>query len=599
MNDGQSVIRDAVKDSTRIPPEVRQRSDSQSSLISRASRLRSLLTRYDGVLALIVYLALALIWYRGVIRDMHGLCACGLVPDRGDNAAYLWWLAYVPYAVLHGASILHPTVIWAPGGINMAGTTASLVLGFVAAPITLLWGPFVSYNVMMISASVLGAWAANRLCRYITKAPFASLVAGVFYGFGSYEIGQLTGHLPLLVIFCPPLAALCVLRYLDGVDSRRKFIVKLTLVLVVQALISLEVLFTMTIVGAVPLLVAWLMAPRARRRAMLAKIALITAPYVIMFIAISWYLARVFSAPLYAKDVGLQWPVDALSFFTPMEMTWLGGHSFLSLSSMFHSGQTETDAYIGLPMIVLAAIFLIRRWPSRSAKILASLFASTVIWILGARLWVAGQPTIWMPFSLLAKLPLFDDAMDGRIALFLDLTCSVTIAMWLATPRKQPKSLLALILGLLATAAVMPDVASPSGYNVSPWQNPTFFRTPIYKQYLRPGELVLPIVWGYLGTSPMWLAEDHMYYRLASGAWLFSPPLSWQTKITDDLWANQPSRGDGSRLRTWLIGHHIGDVVVEDDAAGLWGKTLHDAGLSVTAKVGGVEVLHVPSRWRK
>ena len=131
----------------------------------------------------------------------------------------------------------------------MAGTTASLLLAAVVAPITLLWGPIVSLNVVMILAPAVSAWAANRLCRHITGAAWPSLLAGATYGFSTYEIAQLVGHPQMVVMICPPLVALCVIRLLDGTLSTRRFVIELSGLLIVQTFLSVEVLFTMTLVG--------------------------------------------------------------------------------------------------------------------------------------------------------------------------------------------------------------------------------------------------------------------------------------------------------------------------------------------------------------
>ena len=69
---------------------------------------------------------------------------------------------------------------------------------------TLLFGPIVSYNLLMLASPVLAAFFAFLLCRYITRSFAASLVGGYLFGFSAYMLGQLLGHLHLVLIFPIP-----------------------------------------------------------------------------------------------------------------------------------------------------------------------------------------------------------------------------------------------------------------------------------------------------------------------------------------------------------------------------------------------------------
>ena len=66
------------------------------------------------------------------------------------------------------------------------------------------------------------AWTAFLLCRYLTRSLWASLVGGYLFGFSSYMIGQIEGHLHMTTVFLLPLIALVVIRYvrhgLDGLN---------------------------------------------------------------------------------------------------------------------------------------------------------------------------------------------------------------------------------------------------------------------------------------------------------------------------------------------------------------------------------------------
>jgi hypothetical protein len=558
------------------------------------SRLPTLLHRFgdcQAVTALFVYLLAALFWDRGVIEHMNSACACSL---PGDASQYAWALEWFPHALLHGQSLIHSDAMWAPTGINLAGNAGAPAVAFLVAPVMWLWGPIVTYNVVAIAAPVAAAWSAYWLCHYITKNGWAALLAGATYGFSTYEVAQLVGHINLYVIVCPPLAALCVLRFIDGLMSRRRFEIALAAVLVAQVFISTEVFFEMNVLGVVALLVAWVFGDSDERARIRAAVSPIVASYGLALVLSSWYLIPGTSAGAYAKGAGPAfYPTDALSFLTPPPFTPLGGHVFAPLSSLFPAGPIETDAYIGLPLALISIRLIIVRWPRREVKLLVGLLVFTVLWILGPHLIVAGRTTIWLPYSIVANWPGFNELLQGRVALFLSLICAVMLAMWLANSRRRP--VLRWLCGLAALAFVLPNLLHPSALNTGTWTNPVFYKTDMYKRFIRKGETVLPIRWGFLSEAYMWQAEDHMYYNLASGYFMWHP--LWNTKLTNDLWNSTPKPGDGPALHAFVIKRRVSDVVVEDGQLRLWAPTLAAAGLRVTAAAGGVTVYHVPSSW--
>jgi hypothetical protein len=562
-------------------------------------RVRSWIARHDGFVAFLVYLAVSLIWYRSVVAHMGSNCACGLAHDPGDNADFIWWFEWFVHALGNGLPLLHSTAIWAPTGINLAGTTATPLLAFLAAPLTLLWGPIPAFNLVMIMAPTLSAWGANRLCRHLTGSPMASLLAGVTFGFSSYEIGQLVGHPQMVVMVCPPLAALFAVRLLDGTLSPRRYAVLMSLVLIAQILLSVEVAFTMTIAGALALGAAWGTGTPEQRRRIAKRLRPLALPWLIAGILTSYYTLQVLSAPSYAGGVGARYPTDALSFFIPMSYTWLGGGSFAWLSGRFPAGINETGAYLGIPMLLIIGHYLHTRWQTRTARVLGVVLALLTLWIIGPRLWLAGRATLILPYEFIAKLPLFDEMMQGRIAVYLALAAAVTFATWLAMPHKRGRkhSVLRWTCGALVVVSVLPNLASPSAHNVGTWTRPRFFFSQEYRRYLRRGESILPIPWGYTSESYAWQAQDHMYWNMANGYWVFYPLASWTNKVTDALWWNEPRTSDGPLLRDLIVKRHVADVVVLDSYIALWGRTLQAAGLHVTARVGGVTLYHVPRGW--
>jgi hypothetical protein len=558
-------------------------------------RVRSWIARHDGLVAFVVYLALALIWYRSVVTHMGSNCACGLASDPGDSADFVWWFGWFVHAIGDGLPVLHPTVIWAPTGINLAQTTASLLLAVLAAPLTLLWGPIAAYNVVMILAPVLSGWAANRLCRHITHAAWPSLLAGATYGFSSFEIGHLVGHPQEAVAVVPPLLALCVLRLLGGTLTRRRFVAYASALLIAQILLSVEMTFTMTLAGALALIVAAATGSPQQRQRLVRTLPVLALPWVIAGVATCWYTLQVLGAPAYALGASYMYPTDLLSFVIPMPYTWLGGAKLTGITEHFLGGWAETTSYLGWPLLLIVGHYLITAHRTRTARLIGILMGLLVIWILGPVLWINGSYGAKLPYSLVARLPLLTETFVGRNTVYLSLLAAVVLAIWLARPHRHRP--LAAVAGVLAVLAVLPNLASPSDHNVGTWTKPRFFMTPMYTHYLRRGATILPIPWGFSSESYMWQVEDHMYWSEASGYWLFKPSPAWTTPLTKDLWLNSPTAGDGPQLRALLRKRDVSDVVVLNGYVKQWGPTLRGAGLHVTATTGGVTLYRVPRSW--
>jgi len=555
--------------------------------------VRRRLTGCDGLLALVIYLAIALFWYRVAVEHMSSACTCSL---PGDAASITWALVWFPHALLHGLNLLHTKAMWTPTGINLAGATAVPFLAILMAPVTWLWGPIVTYNLITIAAPVAGAWCAYRLCRYLSKAPWVSILAGTLYGFGTYEIAQNSGHVQMAVTVVPPLAVLAVIRFLNGASSKRRLRIELTVLLLVQMFTGTELLFSMTVLGAVALGLWWRMGPQESRPRLRSALAVIASAYLIMLVLSSWYVYAALQAPEYGRDRGFLFPADLLSFLTPMPYTWIGGSLFSGVTSKFAGMADETNAYLGLPLVLLVIGFAKARWDQRATRFLTALLVISVVWVLGANLYVLGVETIPMPYLLLAYLPGFNELMEGRVALYVELLCAVVLAMWLAGPSKQRVA--RWCCGLAAVAFVLPNLISPTQRNRDIWTNPVFFKTGMYKRYLRRGETIMPISWAWFSEAPMWQAEDHMYYNSASGYFLANPPAGWQNRLTADLWNDAPPRaGDSRLLRAFVTRRGVSDVVVQASEVQRWAPTLQAAGLRAATTAGGVTIYPVPAAW--
>ena len=126
---------------------------------------RPLLTTWAIVGAFYLALAILTIGSHAVAHPRYE-CACG---GGGDPAIFIWALRWWPHAIAHGINPFVTRSLWWPTGVDLARSTMIPTAAILLAPVTLLFGPIFSYNVLAISSPALAAFTAYLLCRRITK----------------------------------------------------------------------------------------------------------------------------------------------------------------------------------------------------------------------------------------------------------------------------------------------------------------------------------------------------------------------------------------------------------------------------------------------
>ena len=123
----------------------------------------------------------------------------------------MWALEWWPFAVRNGRNPLHVDAAWVPHGFDFGLGTAGGGLAILAAPLTALLGVVPTYNILILAAPALAASTAFLLTHRVTARFAPSLVGGYVFGFSSYELGHLLGHLPLAFVPLVPLVPYLVL----------------------------------------------------------------------------------------------------------------------------------------------------------------------------------------------------------------------------------------------------------------------------------------------------------------------------------------------------------------------------------------------------
>jgi len=521
-----------------------------------------------------------------------------------DQAFFVWCLVWWPYAIAHHLNPFVTQYIFAPTGFNLTWSTSIPLLSLAALPLTATVGPITTFNLLSVACPALAAWTAFLLCHRLTRRFGPSLMGGYIFGFSSYMLAQIFGgHLNLLAAFLIPLAVYLVLARLEGGIGRRAFALGALALVTAQFLISIEILATMTIFGALTLVAGWAMGePGLRVR--IADLAMpIFLAYLGMAIVVSPYLYYLFvgfrPAPIYSPS----WhSTDLLNFLIPTRTIALGAAIglFGRVSAGFTSDIAEQAAYVGLSLLALAAWFIFERRRTLEARLLGLMLIVVAVATMGPRVHVAGESYFKLPWSLLHRAPLIDQALPLRFTVYLFLALAVIAARWLAAPDRGTTS--SAIVGALIFASLFPNPsvrvwAEPE--SVAP--APAFFLTGMYRRYLAPGEIVatLPYAWGEADACMLWQALSGMYFRLAGGY----PPLSpesfvrWPIVHSANQRATIPDPAD--QWKAFAASHQVTAVLRGDNPAPADFPSIDPiiAALAASAPVvaaGGVTLYRVP-----
>src|SRR5215211_7820691 len=327
----------------------------------------------------------------------------------GDGALMMWFLQWTPRALQDGLNPLLTTHMNVPDGVNVMWNTSLLLPGLVLAPVTMTFGPVLTFNLLLALGPGLSAWCAAIAFRRYVDSRFAALVGGLVFGFSPYMLAQLRGHLQLTLVFLVPL----LLLVLDEILVRQRWRPLLAgavlgLLAACQLYIGEEVLAFTAIIGLVELLLLVALSPRqVRRRVGYALLAFAAAAVVFGALA-AWPLAFQLSGPQHvAGDLHVvdKLATDLYGPLVPNRVQAIAPEAAVQVSSRFPGNEAEINGYLGIPLLLIIGFTAARWWRTpvvRMATLLLALFIDR------AREWAAVPRVaamVMVAAALLALVP--------------------------------------------------------------------------------------------------------------------------------------------------------------------------------------------------
>lgn len=360
-------------------------------------------------------------------------CACS------DAAQQVWFIAWPAYALSHGADPFFSSAVWVPHGANLLANASFPLVGLILAPVTWAWGPVASTNLALTLAPGLSSWGCWVACRRFTSWPWAAAVGALVFGYSPFVMSNARqGHLGLALLVFPPLMLALVYRMVVlGATPVWRSGVGLGLLAVAQALVSAEVLVMTCLVAVVAVVAATVTSVRSwsapRLRSVLGGFGTTLVVAGAGLAVPAWFVLRgprhiVGSASpglhLFGNSLGDLWAVTARTVAaTPFAP---GGQDPASL------GITGPDmAYVGVPLLVAAAVSVIVARRRRITWVLVATGAASFVLSLGTSALRddALRSVTWLPWQSLGTWPLLDDVLPGRFAAFVDLSLAILVAL--------------------------------------------------------------------------------------------------------------------------------------------------------------------------
>lgn len=541
-------------------------------MVQRAS-LR--VNRHPLLLALLLFFVVDIAYFGAhTITDIGGVCSCRA---GSDPTSYMWFLAWWPHAVFHGINPFVTNALFAPGKTNLGAVDVVPGAAMLASPITLLFGPLVAYNVLVLAAPLLAAFFAFLLCRYVSGSTFAGLVGGYIYGFSPYMLGHMQGHLDLVMIFPVPAAVLLTLVLIDGRISRRVYVPLMALTLAFLLLSQPELTLTFVLLGACTFVVALVLLPSERDRISAAIVPVVTAG-AIAAVATSVFIYYLLTGPVsngFFLGYSGTYVADALGFLVPTPVLRLGRGWFSVVSGTFTGGLPENGVYVGALLALVLARYVITRWRSAITRVLLVMLAVVVVLMLGPRMHIAGQPTVPLPWGLVDHLPLLEHVAPVRMSIYMFLIVAVIVALWLGQPRTGRLGAAKWIVAGAALVTLVPNLGS--GLWHAQADNPPLFTTSAYRSVIRPGSIVLPLPFAIDGSSMLWQAETGFRFRMPDGYVGALAPSVYARELGQLASPQVPPQQ--SALAAFLTARHVNTVLVDVHDAGSWPQVLATLGL--------------------
>ncbi|WP_438872655.1 hypothetical protein [Paractinoplanes pyxinae] len=450
--------------------------------------------------------------------------------DPQDQAFFEWMLAHGARVLTDGAYPFFSDRMNYPDGVNMMANTSVLAISLPMTPVTLLFGPHVSFNLFLTLALALtGISWYFVLSRVFVSSRLAAWVGALFCTFAPSMVSHAGGHPNIVSQFLVPLIIWRTLRLRQPGRVVRNGLIMAAL-LIWQAFINLEILF-MTAVGLGVFCLIMAIARRKTHRGEIRRflpglavagtvtLAVLAYPLSVQFFGPQSY----HGLPQFVRNFGAD-----LASFTAYSSHSVAGNSVIA--ERLAQNPAEENAFFGWGLVILFVGLLV--WMRRSVAVLALggialLFAAMS---LGPRIFLnginTGIPGIW---AVLHSVPVLNSAVPTRWAMAIAPVVGILLALGVQRAidltRAQPAARGPVRVAMITAVAMALVPLVPVQLKTAPMAPvPEFVTSGAWKQYVDDNHTVvtLPLPDSSYPDPLRWTATTGQDMRIA-GAYALLP----------------------------------------------------------------------------
>jgi hypothetical protein len=357
--------------------------------------------------------------------------------DPNDVNQMSWFMRYGAEAIAHfRLPALVTSAMNAPHTVNLMWNTSLLLPSVIMAPVTLLAGPQVSLNLLLVLGFAGSAASLYFVLRRWGASIGAAAVGGALYGFSPAMIQSGIGHYHLVLAMCPPLMIDALLRFVTGRGSAVKNGLWLGVLAAIQLFIGEEALIDTVIAAAILLIIlaaCYRTAVLGRLRQSLIGLATAAGAALVLCARALWVQFHGVSLGSGAYHVVLHHHHLTQLYTIPYAWVVPSGKVILQTSGShaifagYPQPAPEYLAYLGIPLIIVLLAAGIYYW--RLLRVRVPFCTLLVLELLS----LGGQPIGFYPGKLLpwywlADLPLLKSTLPDRLTILADAAAAAVLA---------------------------------------------------------------------------------------------------------------------------------------------------------------------------
>ncbi|MGY4101673.1 glycosyl transferase [Nocardia sp. R16R-3T] len=489
-----------------------------------AERRRIRVARSDLVVS-VGYLASAVTVLSGQWRNTQ---SGYLIKSGQDQTMWEWFFAVTAHSVAHLKNPLGTNLQNFPAGVNMMANTAMFGVGVPLTPVTLLFGPTVTFVLVLTLGLAATAFAWYWLfSRELVQSRLAAAIGGLFCGFAPAMISHANAHPNFVLLVLLPVIALLLIRMARHVTSaepkprrRVRDAAALGLLVATQIALGEEPLLIFALAFGLFGIVYYLPTPRTGWQVVRALAPTVASAAVITLMLTEIPLWWQFFGPQSYRSIDHGPMGNDLKAIVQFPAESLGG--------MFAPGQyvsmndTEQNAYFGWPLLLLVLVTVALLWRDRVVRAATAVMVIFGVLSLGAQATLGKVPTgIELPWRWAEVVPLLNTVLETRltmaaipaIAAVLALATQRAVTSW----RRSPVDWRPLAWFPALALALVPLVPTVLPV-VERTPTPEFFAEGTVKQYVSGGSVVLvPPPRPPAAQALRWQADANFDFALAGG----------------------------------------------------------------------------------